>query len=681
MAKTSYMRNNENANTEISPKRPIEKWVGSDKDEVVNLEELEKNHTGACSKLLNQISVEHKIALEKRIEKIRKNIQRLKLYNNQKKDESIVSDVSLFTVTQTLLATFYEDEMQVNFAGFLEGDEDIAENIQKMSKYDYERMEKRIIDYFWYFDTMFTGRGLVYMLDFDMSKYMMCPVPQLIDAMTFLPDPNANSVNGYSKFQSRAMRFGGHEITFALYDIAGKKGYYNTDGLKHGKTQLSLYKEVEQGRSQALGLQSDITNEYAELGVNSLYYGLRWFTHWQDPRDNKIKKVIAVSAQENQRLIKLIVLGKDYWPIIDRPMYPTSQTWDGVSVPDLVEDKQRHKSVVMNLAVQSMKSDLYPMMLFSEDRIKNKQELLTYAWNKWVGVKGEGDIRAAAQPLNKANPNYQMVDWILNTLDSSAQVATATPDMQQGQLAEQQRTLGELNLVSANVDTRYSLSVKVFGWSEKEFWRQYYSLVKRNFTKKNQKEKIMRLVGVTGYEYRKLTPEEIALEYDPDIMVESKQVSDARQARERILLQNYTTLVVNASMRNPNIRPNEGYLLRELGKANGLTNEQLNYALPMSTQELQAKSENDELSEGRSVQVSMSDDHMLHILINDKAAETPQKRAHIMAHLLAARMQQQNPRLAPEQQMLQQQGQRQQPSTPTAQPIPNLDNSLNIQQG
>lgn len=671
--KSSYLNNNQTAGYESVNYDDLKKWDG-DKDEVVNLEELEKEHKGSTQKLLNQIAQEHDIALRKRIEKIRRNLERLKLYNNQKKDDDIVADVSLFTVMQTLMASFYDDEMSVDFAGFEEGDEDVAENIQQMARYDYNRMGKKILEYFWNFDTMFTGRGLMYMLEFDDSKYMKCPKPNIIDSLTFLPDPNANSVNGYNKFQSRPMTFGGHEITFQMYQINGKPGYYNLSGLKPGRTALSLYGEVQQSRDQALGLQSDIKNDFADLGVNALFYGLRWFTHWHDPRDNKVKKVIAVSAQDNQKLIKLIVLGNDYWPIIDRPMYPTSQTWDGVSVPDLVEDKQRHRSVVMNLSLQSMKSDLYPMMLFSEDRIKNKQELLSYQWNKYVGVKGDGDIRGAVQPMNKANPNYQLADWIMNTMDASAQVATATPEMQQGQIANQERTLGELNLVAARVDTRYSLTVKVFGWSEHEFWRQYYNLIKKNFKKGSQDEKLMRLVGVTGYEYRKIMPEDVWVDYDPDIIIESKQVSDAREARERILLQNYTTLVINASLRNPKIRPNETYLMRELGKLNGLNKDQLNYALPMSAQELQAKAENESLSNGEFVPVSPNDDHMLHILINDKAAETPQKQAHIMAHLMAARMIQENPELAPQNALPQ--GQQ---ATPVQTPIPNVDQSVNIQ--
>ena len=69
-------------------------------------------------------------------------------------------------------------------------------------------------------------------------------------------------------------------------------------------------------------------------------------------------------------------------------------------------------------------------------------------------------------PMLKARPNMGLLDFIYTSLDVSAQKATATPEIQQGALSDKDRTLGELNLISSNVDTRYSLSAKVFGWSE-----------------------------------------------------------------------------------------------------------------------------------------------------------------------------------------------------------------------
>ena len=52
---------------------------------------------------------------------------RLKLYNNQKRDKTAVGDTTLFTVTQTILASLYNDRLSVTFEGREDGDEEIAE--------------------------------------------------------------------------------------------------------------------------------------------------------------------------------------------------------------------------------------------------------------------------------------------------------------------------------------------------------------------------------------------------------------------------------------------------------------------------------------------------------------------------------------------------------------------------
>ena len=46
----------------------------------------------------------------------------LKIYNNQKKDPSAVSDPMLFTHLQTVLASIYDDKLKVNFSPRTKGD-------------------------------------------------------------------------------------------------------------------------------------------------------------------------------------------------------------------------------------------------------------------------------------------------------------------------------------------------------------------------------------------------------------------------------------------------------------------------------------------------------------------------------------------------------------------------------
>lgn len=601
--------------------------------------------------LIEQVGTEWEVGYRHQNPRIQQNLARLKLYNNQRKDASAVGDTTLFTVMQTILASFYEDELTVNFVGREDGDDEIAEMITAMAKHDHKKMGKDEIDYFWLWDTLFYGRGLVYINEYDRKE--MIPKPELFDPSTFLRDPKASSVNGNNG--RGGMRFGGREIEFGKHELTKETGYFDFDDLKGQSEVKSLINQAQQERDSAQGHNTEQFNKSDEdLGDNQLYPGTQWFTHWKAPNSDKVKKVMVILANNRSKVIKYVEFDKRF-PIVDRPLYPTSKSWDGTSIPDLVEDKQRQKSVALNLVMQGMKADLYPMYLYDEDRIKNKGDLLKFAFNKFVGVKGGGDIRGAVNPMNKSTPKMDLANWVLNTLDASAQIATATPDMQQGQISDQQRTLGELNLVASKVDTRYSLTAKVFSWSEEDFWRFWYLLHKEHFTD-GVDEKIIRIVGASGTRFRTILKEDIIAFVDPDIEVESKQVSEAKNLRERILLQGYFKLLIESGQKT-----NMMFSLRKLGKLNGFTTDEVEAILPPTPEELVAEEENEKLSENQLVQVSTKDDHQTHYYVHAKAADTPAKIAHMKAHRVAMKIVRQQPELGtPEDQMPPQQANGQQ---------------------
>src|SRR3990167_11372046 len=146
-----------------------------------------------------------------------------------------------------------------------------------------------------------------------------------------------------------------------------------------------------------------------------------------------------------------------------------AKDWDGVSIPDLTEDKQRARAVLLNIGMTSAKGEVPPTYLFDQTRIKNKNDL-NFRINKFIPVDGRVDNAIA--PVQKSNA-HAYVTLIMDILDVSAQRATATPEIQQGIQSKQNRTLGELELVSSKVDTRYSMSAKLYGISEAKFWRQW----------------------------------------------------------------------------------------------------------------------------------------------------------------------------------------------------------------
>ena len=96
--------------------------------------------------LINQIDREYNMAYDHMKPKWDEWEIRLRLYNNQKRDKEAVGDPLLFTIHQSVLAALYTDRMTSTFEARVDGDEERAAQLNPMAEFDYEEMEKDILD-------------------------------------------------------------------------------------------------------------------------------------------------------------------------------------------------------------------------------------------------------------------------------------------------------------------------------------------------------------------------------------------------------------------------------------------------------------------------------------------------------------------------------------------------------
>ena len=112
------------------------------------------------------------------------NLARLKLYNNQRRLNSAVGDPLMFTTFNTIHASLWTDRLMANWEGRGgEGDEDVEDNLNALSKFDYDVMGKSELDYYWNWDAEFFGRGLILLMEFDRTAGIMAPTPEVLDPM------------------------------------------------------------------------------------------------------------------------------------------------------------------------------------------------------------------------------------------------------------------------------------------------------------------------------------------------------------------------------------------------------------------------------------------------------------------------------------------------------------------
>jgi hypothetical protein len=593
--------------------------------------------------LARQCQAEYNLAWKHQKPKKDEQEVRLKLYNNQKRDKKAVGDTTMFTIHQTVVASLYVDRLDAEWEAKEEGDEGVAENLDALSKNDYDDMEKDIVDYNWIWDAGFFGRSLVsleeYIREPDNNIYL--PLPHNIDPIVFLRDPYAVSVNGDRQRRGSA-RFFGWEQKMTKRDMEEHPHIFDTltfSEIAHGGGTRSILRDAIEARIQAQGLQSIDKKESEEiLGANAQYDITKWYTHYE--MGGKVEKVKVWLANDRAKVIGIEKQKQDYWQIIDRPLYPHSHDWDGTSIPDLTEDKQRARAVAQNLGLNAMKADLYPMYIYDSNKITNKKDL-KFAFNKFIPVDAKNEsIAGAIAPLIKSRPNLGLLDFIYNSLDISAQKATATPELQQGAVSQEKRTLGEINIIASKVDTRYSLSAKIFSWSEKRFWRMWYQSYKDNF-KEDIDEKVLRIVGAFGTKWRKMKKEDIVANIDPDVRIESRVLSRAKQLEERQGLTQYFALALQEPTAN------RRWGLKKLARLNGLEKDEIDRLFPPTVDERIAEEENEKLSKNEPVPVLREDDHNVHLEINNMAADTTAKFAHIRTHVEALSIKKVSPELFP----------------------------------
>jgi len=581
--------------------------------------------------LTDQVKAEYKASKDFMEPKIKEWLKRLKLYNNQKRDKKAVGDPLIFTIMNSLLASMYDDRMTIAWEGRERGDLEVEEHLNVLSEYDYDLMMKANLDYDWLWDVLFFGYGLVNMTEFDRDRKV--PVPELIDPAAFLYDPKAMSVDGNSRGIG-GMRFCGREILLTKYQMEEQGVYKNIGSVRETASKDDLTQEAARRRQEAIGGQSESETVLPDFKGNNYHRLIEWRTWFDGGR------VLATFTDDFKNVVRYQPFDKEEktWQIVDKAIWRMAHQFQGVSVPDLVEDKQRKRSVVTNLGVKVLQADLYPMYVYDTNSIQNKADLI-FGFNKFV--PSSGPVQQAVQPMNKVNPNMQLYDYMMGLMDSSAQRATATPELQQGVISKEARTLGELNLVAQKVDTRYSLAVKNLMTGEKKFWSQWYRLYKKHFKKEIDK-KVLRLSGVMSGEFRELTRENIIMKEDPDVKVESKILSEARKMKD--LSRHIQVLEMSGGLEGVNMR----YGLKSVARLSGMERDEVDVLYPPTLDEMMAREQNDALDKNENVPVLPEDDHTVHLEIHAEAADTDATYAHIETHKKALLLQREQPDLFPQ---------------------------------
>lgn len=551
------------------------------------------------------------------------------LYNNQMREETAIGDPLLFATIQTIIASLYNDKLNSTFKVGKDKGGVRADMLGYCAASDYRYMDKEEMDLHWLWDAAFYGKGFKLMYAWD--KENIRPKPILLDPMHVIIDPNANSINGLGG-RNGSRFFGWEELTTKreLKEHPFYKGAMNDIAQNYENSLLQKDKQVRDAANN-LAHQSQL-DRFCTLGDDDQIVTLEMFIYY--------KGELARASFANGGAI---VLGFQYVPeefgdkipVAERSLYPTKDFF-GSSVCDFVEDKQRGRAKLQNLALAGIEYGVYGMYLADASAV-DVNELATPAPNKIIKVKN-GDTLNKLAPIQRQQVQGD-VQYILDIMKTGAEQATGTPAIQQGMSPDTGRTATELATQRQSVDKRYSLSSKILGWSEAQEWTLYYICHKVYMTDTDVKNVIVQ--GATGDYDLEVRKSDIVGENDPIIVVESKEISEAKRSYELQVHSNLLSQIVQY----PNANLRYGFL--KLAKLSGYNAEETSLLLPPTPDEIHARMENESLSKGIYVDVALSDDHIAHKTEHESAEDTPELRKHIKAHDRAMVMAKRRPELLP----------------------------------
>lgn len=580
------------------------------------------------AEILQQISQEVTLATNYVVSRREQFRTRLALYNNQRKQRDKIGILTLYTTINTLLAVNYTDEITAEFTGRNFSDSKLSENINNVAEFDQDEMGLAEVNYFVQWDRFFFGVGLRDVSTFNTTTNT--PIAKTMSPLSWLPDPRGGiDPTG----QEGGFRFYGFEVERSKDEMTEEGGFFNTKDIADSSPS-SEQQATQNAENEAHGLNT--ANQETTI-KNKIVYQIDWYTMLKNETGGVSKYLVTVSpdCKEMYRFEKIVPVTNEEkedeslvpWPLVTNYFSPQRNNPFGTSVGDLVEDKQRAKSVLANLRINKEKADLYPMYIYNTQAIRNRRDL-DFGFNKAIGVNlpKDGRLSDVLLPIRKDQNSNSTINQE-QSLDAEVQISTGADAMQAGVLSSQDRSATEVQQVAANSGTRFLLGYRINAWGEKRFWFLWYRLYRQYFSQ--TQKKIVRLQGGFNVRYSTITRKDFITTQDPDITIVSKTELSNRRDKERL----YFAQLVPSLLQDPS-KPvaSRNFTMRYWLKLNNLQPDVISVMVPETPDEQQAILENELLSRNISATILITDDHLTHMLIHSSAEDTNAKFAHIEAH-------------------------------------------------
>jgi hypothetical protein len=529
-------------------------------------------------------------------ERKRRQVNQLILLNNlQRGDENIASTL-LLTLFNRVLSNLYDDKLQVKFLPTQGITQDQLNSYNILAQSDYQEMNKAKLDYDWVWDTLFFGRGYCETYAFDKKKKLM--KPQIINPLVFGYDPYFENVQDW--------RYYWKWITKNKWDIEK----LIKDGTIDGITSTT---ELDSGIDPFLydyKLRRDRAKKAIEPTIapmsNDVFQILEYYgydengdkcCYWVDKSFSKQLMKEKLDLQDGED-------GESNWPIVVKEAFREPHATVNFSVADLLEDKHRARSVLLNLAFIAAKDKANPLYMYNPDKVKDVTQLFQRQINQHIPVN---DMNGAIAPLNVEEPMSTGLMSFMQLLNAEAENPTGSGQATRQPGQGRQATAAQVAIETQLNQMAFSLQSKIVQFGEQEFWSKWFHRYARYADE--LKSKVANIVGVKGVNSTEIDLKDFNTDFPPGVLIYSAKDAEAKELVQRnTLTQIYPELAQTLDadgMRNFQKFVYFPKLLQDPSL--------VDIMLPKTLDEMHADAENEQLVKDTMPDVKETDNHTTHI--------------------------------------------------------------------
>ena len=534
----------------------------------------------------------------------KRQVAQLVLLNNLQRGDQNIASTLLLTLFNRTLSNLYDDKLQVKFLPSQGITQDMLNSYNILYQSDYLEMNKPKLDYDWCWDTLFFGRGYCETYKFNKKRKIMEPC--VINPLVFGYDPYQENVQDW--------RYYWKWITKSKYEIDRLIKNKTITGIKKSEElpsgvdpYLWSYKSL---RDRAkLGIEGPVNSPSSDIYQILEFYGYNEkgekTCYWTDKDISRIIYEEKLEFDDLDYGDDTSELGSK-WPIVVKEAFREPHSSVVFSIPDLIEDKHRAHSVLLNLAFIAAKDRANPLYWYN-DNVTDVTQFMSRQVNQHIKLDGNAIGDNSAGPLNTEDPMSPGLIQFISILTGEANNPVGTGIVSQPSAAKGDKTATHDAIQQQLNDLATSLSSKVLQFGESEFASHWFHRYAKYA--KELKDKMANIVGVKGVESQMIDMKDFNTNFPPGVFVYSAKEAEYKNlVKRRDWMQLYPALATTLDA--DGMRNFQKHIFFPLMIEDPST---INVMLPKTLDELKAEDENQALIKDEYVQAQPTDAHTTHI--------------------------------------------------------------------